>query len=374
MLARSEIRPVPSAGDHTTWSRNNRLPRSCGRVPRQLRRPLAALPAESGSARSTAPHAPHAQSIARSPAEPLAFSVRSREHALAAQLLLPSDGRPPRAAVVFVHGYAEHSGRKLPALRALADAAGAAVAAVDLHGHGRSEPRDGALRGVVRSYAHVVDDALALAAALRDPGGPAGGGGGGAQLGGLPFFIGGYSMGACAALHAALRAAGTPQAFAGCFLVSPALGLREPQNVVEQAQLWAGEWLNSNFPLWRAVAELDAAALNPEPGYAADYGSDPLVVRGRIAVCTVHSILTAAALIKAPEAVAALAPLPVHILSCAGDRVTPAADAAAFAAALRAAGGEAELEVVEGALHDLLSGRDGPAHAERIAAFVARRI
>ena len=53
-------------------------------------------------------------------------------------------------------GFAEHSGRKREALQALADVAGAAVAAVDLHGHGLSEPKDEGLRGIVRSYLHLV--------------------------------------------------------------------------------------------------------------------------------------------------------------------------------------------------------------------------
>jgi hypothetical protein len=65
-------------------------------------------------------------------------------------------GRAPQTPGPGPRSYAEHSGRKRASLQAVADEAGVCVAALDLHGHGRSEPREAELRGVVRSYQHLV--------------------------------------------------------------------------------------------------------------------------------------------------------------------------------------------------------------------------
>src|SRR3990172_11704010 len=57
----------------------------------------------------------------------------------------------PNAAVVIVHGYAEHSGRYRHVAERLV-AHGYAVHAYDLYGHGRSEGR--------RAFVRTLDDAL----------------------------------------------------------------------------------------------------------------------------------------------------------------------------------------------------------------------
>ncbi|KAH8066617.1 hypothetical protein JL722_1064 [Aureococcus anophagefferens] len=66
----------------------------------------------------------------------------------------------PRATVLLVHGFAEHSGR-YGALGAALAAAGYAVVALDHQGHGRSE----GCRGHVERFAHYVDDVCIHAAA-----------------------------------------------------------------------------------------------------------------------------------------------------------------------------------------------------------------
>ena len=63
----------------------------------------------------------------------------------------------PRAAVVLVHGFGEHSGRYRHVARALTGA-GYAVLSGDNRGHGKS----GGLRGHTPSYEHIMDDVGAL--------------------------------------------------------------------------------------------------------------------------------------------------------------------------------------------------------------------
>lgn len=55
--------------------------------------------------------------------------------------------------------------------------------------------------------------------------------------------------------------------------------------------LLAGKLLYEKFPLSKIIDQLETAALNPDLEFISGYEADPLVVRGKIAVCTVHSIL-----------------------------------------------------------------------------------
>ncbi|KIZ03536.1 hypothetical protein MNEG_4427 [Monoraphidium neglectum] len=136
-----------------------------------------------------------------------------------------------------------------------------------------------------------------------------------------------------------------------------------------------GALLNDRLPLWRAADELEVEILNPDPDYGPDYLADPLVVKGKIAVCTLHSILTAATLLKTPDAAARLAGVPLFFTACEGDRLTPAADLLQFVDLLREAGHDnLTLELLPGDRHDLLSGRDGPANAAGIAKFISKNI
>lgn len=306
---------------------------------------------------------------------PYSFAVSSHGHALAAKLLLPSNGQAPRGVAVFLHGFAEHSGRKVRALQTLADAACVCVAVHDARGHGLSEPLLPGVRGIVEQYHHLVDDALALVDALHSPGLLARLGVGEhlpGSLTGLPFFIGGYSMGGSTALHVALKLAGTTSEFAGAFLVAPSIGLGQPRSLLERLMLLAGAFLANNFPLARIVREMQAASLNPDPDYVLDYESDPLVLKGPIAVCTVKSIIEAGALLATAEAAARLRGLPVYVMASEGDRITSAGSVRALVEALRAAGNpDVTLDVLPGARHDLLS---GPENTKGISDFITAHL
>ncbi|GBG00221.1 hypothetical protein Rsub_12706 [Raphidocelis subcapitata] len=328
-----------------------------------------------GDAAGLRPAPPLVQPLKPAAPAALPFKLASpRGHDLAAHLLMPACGAPPRGLVVFAHGLNEHSCRKLRALQAVADAARVAVAAADASGHGLSGPAVPAMRGVVRDYRHLVDDAAALVAALRSP--PPGSGVP-PFLGGLPLVLGGYSMGGATALALALRAAsGCDPALprpAGLFLVAPALALSEQRSytLAERLKLACGGVINAVAPLARLVEPLPVRALHSCPCFAEEYEADALVLRGPIAVCTLHSIVAAGRALSTGQAAGALSSLPLLVCS-PGDRLVDYGAVAALVKAARAAGNtNAALVTLPGDAHDVLSGPEGPAVAGRIAGFVA---
>ena len=70
--------------------------------------------------------------------------------------------RPP-----FPRSLAEHAGRKLASLQAVADSAGVVVAVADAAGHGSSEPQEQGLRGVVRRFDHLVSKGASMGTHAR---------------------------------------------------------------------------------------------------------------------------------------------------------------------------------------------------------------
>jgi acylglycerol lipase len=112
---------------------------------------------------------------------------------------------PIRAAVVFVHGLLEHSGRHANMAAELARQ-GYAVHAMDLRGHGLSEGR----RGDVRSFDQYLLDLDVFFAQVR------------ARHGDRPIFLMGNSMGG---LIAALWSEVRKPPIAGLVLTGPLLAL-----------------------------------------------------------------------------------------------------------------------------------------------------
>ncbi|KAH8094316.1 alpha beta hydrolase [Aureococcus anophagefferens] len=109
----------------------------------------------------------------------------------------------PRATVLLVHGFAEHSGR-YGALGAALAAAGYAVVALDHQGHGRSE----GCRGHVERFGALVGGVAPSRRRCAPD---------------LPLFLVGHSMGAQVCIHAA--ASGRVANLRGVALSAPALEL-----------------------------------------------------------------------------------------------------------------------------------------------------
>jgi lysophospholipase len=169
----------------------------------------------------------------------------------------------PRAAVLIIHGYAEHSGRYAWTGEQLA-ARGFAVEAFDLRGHGRSDGE----RVLIRSMNEYLDDVEAALARLRH------------HVPGVPAFILGHSMGgAILALYATARLPKPGhEDVRGLIFSGAALGQpNPPPGIVVRLMLLLGRFT----PRIRLIS-LAAADVSRDPAIVADYDADPLNYRGRM--------------------------------------------------------------------------------------------
>ncbi len=164
----------------------------------------------------------------------------------------------PRAALIIVHGYAEHSGRYAHVGQHLAGA-GYAVYAFDLRGHGLSDGK----RASVRSFAEYLADLRLYVARVRE------------HARGLPVFVLGHSMGGgIVALFASVDA----PAVRGVLLSGAVL----PNGGA------AGWILARAVELFAKVApdlptfSLSAASVSRDEDVVRRYEDDPLVYHGRI--------------------------------------------------------------------------------------------
>ncbi|MHB1132608.1 MAG: alpha/beta hydrolase [Chloroflexota bacterium] len=166
--------------------------------------------------------------------------------------------RPPgsaRGVICLVHGIGEHSGRWSHVGAAVA-AAGFAVLAQDLRGHGRSAGR----RGHTPSFEVLMDDiATLLSEAER-------------RFPGLPRCLYGHSLGGNLVLNHALRR--QHPTIVGVIATGPWLRLafEPPAWKVTLAKL-----LNDLWPSFGMGNGLDRSALSRDPQVEHAYATDPLV-------------------------------------------------------------------------------------------------
>ncbi len=176
---------------------------------------------------------------------------------LATRRWMPHDR--PRAAVVVLHGLAEHSGRyaHVAAHLMLHDYA---VYAFDLRGHGRSE---GEPRAYAESFDRYVDDIALYLSHVHDDTE-------------RPVFLLGHSLGG--ALAARTVIAHGADGLAGLILSSAALAIPDDlfpllQKVVRTL---------SRLAPTLAMKRLDPTHLSKDPGVVRGYEQDPLVYTGGV--------------------------------------------------------------------------------------------
>ncbi len=180
------------------------------------------------------------------------FTVRGAGGAeLFAQSWLPASS--PRALVVLVHGFGEHSDRYSNLVTALTHA-GYAVYAFDHRGHGRSP----GARGHTDQFADFIEDVQQVAQRAQ------------ADHPQLPFFLFGHSVGGLVVLNYALL---HPQGLAGVIASAPLLA---KPNISPLVLTIAG--LLSRFaPTFALDTRLDPATISRDPAEVARYQSDPMV-------------------------------------------------------------------------------------------------
>jgi alpha-beta hydrolase superfamily lysophospholipase len=163
---------------------------------------------------------------------------------------------PPRAALLLVHGFGDHSGRYLYPVHHFVPR-GFACLASDYRGHGRSD----GLKGHVDGFDPYVDDVRAAHELMRQ------------RYPGVPDFVVAHSHGAMIALRYALR---HPDGLNGIVMNSPLLGIH-PLTAASPALAAAGRVLSIFAPRLRLGNNVNPAYMSRDPQVVASYRTDPLI-------------------------------------------------------------------------------------------------
>lgn len=291
----------------------------------------------------------------RAGAEPFGLSVElpsSSGPAIGAELAAyrwsPVTAATPALPLVIVHGFGEHARRHTELATATA-AAGHAVYAVDLPGHGKSPGR----RAMVPDY----DGPLAGVAALVELATR--------ESDGRRPVLFGHSMGGAIALQYALT---SPETLSGLVLSSMFLkdAVRRPAWMLKLGGLVAR--VAPGLP----VTKLDAKLISREPSEVDRYSSDPLVHTAGVPALTGHTLTTMGARLLARAGELRLPTLALH-----GDDDGIADIEGARELAAAAPPGTVELLTIPGGRHELFHDAAKSGAPRQVTAavldFLARR-
>ncbi|WP_330253661.1 lysophospholipase [Nocardia sp. NBC_00565] len=180
---------------------------------------------------------------------------------------------PARAAIVLVHGVAEHSGRYVHVGKRLADSS-FAVYALDHLGHGKSAGNNANI-GSMAGAADNVAQMLKIACREHPD---------------VPRFLVAHSMGSLITLYLATRA---PIDVDGIVVSAPPLDIA----VGNPLQRLVGPLL-SRFAPNLGVLKLDSSMISRDPEVVRAYDADPLVFRGKLPARTGMEMLNATEFVK----------------------------------------------------------------------------
>lgn len=166
----------------------------------------------------------------------------------------------PRAILLVVHGWAEHSGRYTNLVNYFVPK-GYVVCALDHRGHGKSE----GLRGYVERFSDYLDDLTTFFDIVRT------------EYGDTKIFLVGHSMGAIVATAYTVTAS-HQQALAG--LIVSGVGVK-PGSSLSSALIPLARILSVLLPRL-GIMVLDASAISQDKAVVDTYVNDPLVYRGKI--------------------------------------------------------------------------------------------
>lgn len=200
----------------------------------------------------------------------------------------------PKARILVIHGFAEHGGRYLELLEALADA-GFDALAFDLRGHGRSD----GLRADLRRFEDYLDDTRTAFTALTA----------GSDDTALVF---GHSMGGLIATH---FAASEPRRCRALALSGPMFARALKVNPVK---LLAAQVLGRLLPVFSMPSGITGAHLTSDPAEIARHDADPLILHQARAGWFIE---LEAAMAAAPAAVARLT-MPLYLMHGEADPLT----------------------------------------------------
>ena len=205
----------------------------------------------------------------------------------------------PRAAVLLVHGMAEHSGRYEHVGEQFA-AAGFDTLAFDLRGHGETQ----GTRGHVTSFSEFLDDVEELLAERRTLG--------------VPVVLVGHSLGGLIATTYAVSDRPDPDLLV---LSAPALAAEMPG-----WQRAAASVLGSVLPTLAIPNDFDGELLSRDEAVGEAYRDDPLRVRKATARFGKEVFTT----MPATTARVAEITVPTYVLHGSADRLIPPSASAGF--------------------------------------------
>jgi alpha-beta hydrolase superfamily lysophospholipase len=235
----------------------------------------------------------------------------------------------PRANLVLLHGYGEHSGRYEHVARALNDI-GLTVSAFDQRGHGRTPGK----RGYIRNFDLLIDDLDCYLDHL------------GERLNGKPLFAMGHSMGGLVLARYVQTRSPEVQ---GLIFSSPFLAINAD---VSPVLIVLASLLSALTP-WLPVASLETAAVSRDPEVVQSYEADPLNYHGRVLARTGAELNAAIDQARARlEDITA----PVYIAHGADDRLVPVEASRLLYERCRSA--DKTLRVYEGGYHELFNDLD----------------
>ena len=217
----------------------------------------------------------------------------------------------PRALLLLVHGFGEHSGRYGRTIGFLVER-GISVVSYDLRGHGTAPGP----RARVAMETHIRDNLAVRDAVLEWCRSPEGGG---AES--LPRLLMGHSMGGLIAGESALR---RPWDLAGLILSSPGLVVGEGT----PAPLRAAAPVIARLLPFLPVEKLDPNEISRVPEYVEDYSSDPLVHHKGVPALSAGTMLAGG--LRLIERSRALR-LPTLVLNGSADAITSVKGARRFA-------------------------------------------
>ena len=238
------------------------------------------------------------------------------------QAWLP-DGAP-RAVLLIVHGYGEHSGRYMNVVNCFVPS-GYAVYALDHAGHGRSE----GTRAYVDRFTDYTTLLQAYVNMVRE------------WQPGIPLFLFGHSMGSLITARFLLD---RPSGIAGVVLSGTAT---EVADGVSPVTILLGRILSSLAPKAGLMA-LEADAICRDPAVVEAYVQDPLVYTGKM------TARLGAECLKTQQRVTSEASTitePMLLVHGADDRLTPLSGAQSLYGAIGST--DKTLKVYEGLYHEV---------------------
>jgi alpha-beta hydrolase superfamily lysophospholipase len=259
------------------------------------------------------------------------------------QCWLP-DGEP-KAALLLVHGLAEHSGRYANLVDHFAPL-GYALYGLDHLGHGKSD----GTRVYVNRFSDYVDTLKIYVDMVRD------------WEPGRPVFLVGHSMGG---LIGALFLLDHQEDLAGAVLSGPAV--KVPDNI-SGGTIVAGKILSALLPKVGLIA-LEAKGICRDPGVVAAYVNDPLVHTGKT------TARLGAELIKSMQRItheAGAITLPLLIIQGGADRLVDPGGAAMLFETVGST--DKEIKIYDDFYHEVFNEPEHERVLEDVEAWLEKRL